>query len=62
MTGGNYYHAKARFLIPAFTLLIPVAAGLVNTSRSTRYVVLATLTALSAWYGNYLLLVWYRSP
>jgi hypothetical protein len=62
ISGGNYYHAKARFLIPAFTLLIPVAIGLVNTSRLTRYVVLATLTGLSAWYGSYLLLVWNRSP
>jgi hypothetical protein len=60
--GGNYYHAKGRFLLPAFVLLIPVAAALVKASRTTRYAVLVTLTALSAWFGAYLLLVWTRSP
>jgi hypothetical protein len=62
MEGGSYYHAKGRFLVPAFVLLIPIAGALVKASRFTRYVVLATLTAISASYGAYLLLVWTRSP
>jgi hypothetical protein len=62
LEGGGYYHAKARFLLPAFVLLIPVAMALVKASRTTRYVVLVTMAGLSAWYGGYLMLVWTRSP
>jgi hypothetical protein len=62
LEGGNYYHAKGRFLVPAFVLLVPVAMGLVRASRGTRYAVLVTLAGLSAWYGGYLLLIWTRSP
>ena len=62
LEGGGYYHAKARFLLPAFVLLIPIGMGLVRASRNTRYAVLVTMAGLSAWYGGYLLLVWTRSP
>jgi hypothetical protein len=58
----NYFWARGRLLLPAFVLLIPVAAALVRSSRSTRWVVLVTLAAISAWYGSYLLLVWPQSP
>jgi hypothetical protein len=62
LEGGGYYHAKGRFLLPAFVLLIPVAAALTKASRTTRCAVLVTMAGLSAWYGGYLLLVWTRSP
>jgi hypothetical protein len=58
----NYFWARGRLLLPAFVLLIPVAAALVGSSRSTRWVVLVSLAAVSAWYGCYLLLVWPQSP
>jgi hypothetical protein len=58
----NYFWARGRLLLPAFVLLIPVAAALVRSSRSTRWVVLVTLAAISAWFGSYLLLVWPQSP
>jgi hypothetical protein len=62
LQGGGYFYAKGRFLLPAFTLLLPVAMALVRASRTTRYTVLTTLAVLSAWYGTYLLLIWGRSP
>jgi hypothetical protein len=60
--GGNYYYAKARFLLPAFPLLIPIATGLAAARDHVRYVVLGLLIAVSAWYGAYLTLTWHLSP
>jgi hypothetical protein len=60
--GSGFYHAKARFLVAAFPLLLPAARGLANARRSTALIVLTTLTAFSAYFGGYLMLVWYRSP
>lgn len=50
--------AKARLLLPAFVLLLPVAIGLAKRTTTT---VLATLTAVtlaSGWFGAYALSVW----
>jgi hypothetical protein len=58
----NYYWAKGRYLIPAFTLLLPIAAGLAKARRSTLLAVLGGLLAVSGWYGAYLSLVWHLSP
>ena len=61
--GDGYYWAKARLLLPAFPLLIPVALALVRSrDRVAPYVVFALLTALSTLYGVYLLLYWGFSP
>ncbi len=58
----GYFHAKARFLVPAFALVVPVAWWLARRPRPVAWLVLAALTALAAWYGGYQLLVWPRSP
>jgi len=60
--GDGYFHAKARLLMPAFPLLLPVAFALAAGRRRTAVVVLATLSAISAGYGIYLALVWTYSP
>ena len=60
--GDGYFHAKARLLMPAFPLLLPVALALAAGRRRTAVVVLATLTTISACYGVYLALVWTYSP
>ncbi|UUW92358.1 glycosyltransferase family 39 protein [Pimelobacter simplex] len=60
--GAGYYHAKARLLLPAFPLLLPVAAGLAAARRTVLVVVLSVLTAISAGYGVYLTLAWRYSP
>ncbi len=58
----GYYWAKARFLLPAFPLLLPVAAGLARTRAPRMVVVVATLALVSGYFGGYLLLVWNHSP
>ncbi|MFI0796350.1 hypothetical protein ACH4OY_27240 [Micromonospora rubida] len=58
----GFYHSKARFLLPAFPLLLPAAAALARAGRSRAVTVLVTLTAVAAYFGGYLLLVWRFSP
>ncbi|WFF09553.1 hypothetical protein O7622_13830 [Micromonospora sp. WMMD1076] len=58
----GYYHSKARFLLPAFALLLPAAVGLARAGRARAVTVLVTLTAFSTYFGGYLLLIWTRSP
>ncbi|MEV6489732.1 hypothetical protein AB0M20_14055 [Actinoplanes sp. NPDC051633] len=60
--GAGYYHSKARNIIPAFTVLLPVAAALAKSHRHTAVVVLALLAVISAGYGIYLTSVWTGSP
>lgn len=61
MTVGTagYYQSKARLLVPAFTLLIPVAMGLARARRGTCLIIITALALVSAWYGAYLLV---RAP
>ncbi|MDP9817869.1 glycosyltransferase family 39 protein [Spirilliplanes yamanashiensis] len=60
--GDGFYHAKARLLLPAFPLLLPVALGLAKARLRTVVVTLGVLALFSAWYGVYLLTIWNRSP
>jgi hypothetical protein len=63
LAGDSYYTSKARLLIPAFPLLLPVVYAMTRSrNRVVPYVVLAGLTAMSALYGVYLCLVWKYSP
>lgn len=51
-------NSKARLLLPAFALLIPIAQALVQ-QRSTAVAVFLTLAGLaSAWYGAYAVLIY----
>jgi hypothetical protein len=59
---GGAYHGKGRYLMPVFTLLLPVATGLAAARRRTQVVVLVMLTLAAAWYGAYLTLDWTLSP
>ncbi|MEU3978767.1 hypothetical protein AB0F77_01440 [Streptomyces sp. NPDC026672] len=59
---GGVYFPRARFLLPAFPLLIPLARHLSGTSRRHRGLVLATAVAVSAYCGSYMLLVWPSAP
>jgi hypothetical protein len=54
----TYFHTRARFLIPAFPLLIPIAVALARTRTSRAVLVLGTLAVISAYCGGYLELVW----
>lgn len=60
--GSGYYNAKARFLLPAFALLLPVAGALARTKPAKMIVIVGTLAVVSAYCGGYLLLIWKFSP
>lgn len=60
--GDSYFNSKARLLIPAFPLLLPVAAALASARRTVMVAVLTLLTLISASYGVYLGLTWTYSP
>jgi hypothetical protein len=60
--GVNYYNARARFLLPAFALLLPAAAVLAKAGPRRAGVVISTLAVISAYVGCYLLLIWRFSP
>ncbi|WP_133260023.1 hypothetical protein [Streptacidiphilus pinicola] len=52
-----YFGSRARFLLPAFPLLIPIAAGLVRVrTRATLIAALIAGTLCSGLYGAYMLL------
>jgi hypothetical protein len=51
-------NSKARLLLPAFTLLIPVAIGLSRRTRGTMLTVLVGVVLASAWFGAYVLTGW----
>jgi hypothetical protein len=58
----GYFHSKARLLLPAFTLLLPVAAGMAKVRTRNAILLFGALGLASAWYGAYLLLMWRYSP
>ncbi|MFI5844228.1 hypothetical protein ACIA8K_31490 [Catenuloplanes sp. NPDC051500] len=60
--GEGYFHSKARLLMPAFPLLLPVAFALAKARLPQLVAVLTALAALSAWFGTYLALIWEYSP
>ncbi len=60
--GAGYFQSKARFLLPAFPLLIPVARALAQTRPKIAYTVLGAAVLVSSAYGSYLMLVWQFSP
>ncbi len=60
MTAGSsgVTYSKMRLLVPAFTLLLPVAAGLAQRRTGTVLAVLAATTLISGWFGGYALTAW----
>lgn len=52
-------NAKLRLLIPAFTLLIPVAVGLAKRHTGTAIAGVVTVALTSAWFGGYALTIWH---
>ncbi|MER6529268.1 glycosyltransferase family 39 protein [Streptomyces sp. NPDC001508] len=62
LCSGGVYFPRARFLLPGFPLLLPLAAHLSRSSRRYRTLVLAAAVAFSAYCGAYMLLVWPSAP
>ncbi|MFC5215236.1 hypothetical protein [Streptomyces coerulescens] len=59
---GGVYFPRARFLLPAFPLLLPVALHLSRASRRYRALALTVAVAGSVYGGAYMTLVWSRAP
>lgn len=51
-------NSKARLMIPAFTLLIPIALALAKRKPSTAVLTLCGLVAASSWFGAYSITSW----
>lgn len=51
-------NSKARLLLPAFVLLVPVAVDLAGRRPVTLLLTLTGLTAMGAWFGGYALILW----
>jgi hypothetical protein len=58
----GYDHAKARFLLSAFPLLLVPARALSALRVGPLVVLLTGLVAVSSWYNAYVLVLWHRSP
>jgi hypothetical protein len=54
--GINY--ARIRFLLPGFTVLIPVAHGLANRRRRTMVAVTVAFVLFGSWFSAYALTAW----
>ncbi|MGB3440796.1 MAG: hypothetical protein WBA97_18770 [Actinophytocola sp.] len=58
LTSNGLMNSKARLMVPAFTLLIPVALALAKRRVSTFVVALCALAVVSSWFGAYALTSW----
>jgi hypothetical protein len=58
LTSNGLMNSKARLLVPAFTLLIPVALALSRRRTSTSVAALGALAVASSWFGAYALTSW----
>jgi len=59
---GGYFHSKARLILPAFPLLLPVAAAMVRLPLILRILAISVLAVLSGAFGAYLLTLAPYSP
>ncbi len=55
---GGVYFPRARFLLPGFPLLLPLALALVGTRRRTALLCLSVAALGSAYFGAYMLLTY----
>ncbi|PRH78703.1 hypothetical protein C6N75_13580 [Streptomyces solincola] len=60
--GAGYFHSKGRFLLPAFALLLPLAAALARARPGVLHAVLVPAAVVSGLFGGHLLLVAGHSP
>ncbi|MEV8602102.1 hypothetical protein AB0465_19725 [Streptomyces griseoviridis] len=59
---GGVYFPRARFLMPGFPLLLPLALHLARASRRHRALVLTAAVGGSAYLGAYMSVVWHSAP
>ncbi|WP_019888975.1 glycosyltransferase family 39 protein [Streptomyces purpureus] len=59
---GGVYFPRARFLLPGFPLLLPVAVAVARARPHVAALVLGVAAVTSAWLGGYMLMVWPGPP
>ncbi|MEE1756220.1 hypothetical protein PUR26_27875 [Streptomyces sp. SP18CS02] len=59
---GGVYFPRARFLLPGFPLLLPIALAVCRARLRAAALVLGAAALSSAWLGAYMLLVWPGPP
>ncbi|MGW4158618.1 hypothetical protein [Streptomyces sp. NPDC004788] len=59
---GGVYFPRARYLLPGFPLLLPVALAVARARFAAAAVVVGGAALSSAWLGGYMLLVWPGPP
>ncbi|MFE3178213.1 hypothetical protein ACFXPA_28165 [Amycolatopsis sp. NPDC059090] len=62
LCSSNFFQSRARFLLPAFVLTVPVALMLAKLPNRVLAVLLPVLTVGSAWYGAFLLTIAHVAP
>ncbi|WP_409375107.1 hypothetical protein [Streptomyces justiciae] len=62
LTSGGVYFPRARFLLPAFPLLLPLAVRLLRLPAHYRALALTAAVLGSAYWGAYMVLVWPSAP
>ncbi|MFJ6083952.1 hypothetical protein ACIQI8_21375 [Streptomyces sp. NPDC092369] len=62
LCSGGVYFPRARFLLPGFPLLLPLALHLARASRRYRVLALTAAVLGSAYWGAYMALVWPSAP
>ncbi|HET9143401.1 hypothetical protein [Actinophytocola sp.] len=58
LTANGLMASKTRLMLPAFTLLIPVAIALARRRTATMVIVLSALAVFSSWFGAYAITSW----
>ncbi|WP_051166233.1 hypothetical protein [Amycolatopsis orientalis] len=62
LCSSNFFQSRARFLLPAFVLTVPVALLLAKLPNRVLAVLLPAITVGSAWYGAFLLTIAHVAP
>ena len=62
VSSANWVGSKPRFILPAFLLALPVARLLAPLRTSVLVPLIAVLTALSTWFGLYLIVIGRWAP
>nr|WP_203614899.1 hypothetical protein [Streptomyces sp. SID13726] len=62
LASGGVYFPRARYLLPAFPLLLPIAVRLTRATARYRRFALAAAVLGSAYWGAYMTLVWTGPP
>jgi hypothetical protein len=62
LSSANWIGSKPRFILPAFLLALPVARLLAPVRTAVLVPLIAVLTALSTWFGLYLIVIGRWAP